>query len=50
MNTQNILIPISGLDGIGSRSVSVILLVGKSGLSYIPLQCDSRGVLLTSGV
>lgn len=47
MNSQNKLITVSGtVFGDGLQTASCIILLGLSGTSYIPLQCDARGILL----
>ena len=50
MNIQNVIIPVSGIIEAGSMTASLVILLAKSGLSYIPVACTNQGILLTSGI
>ena len=51
MTTENINLNVSGLPASEEafRGASVVILCGVSGNSVIPLRCDSKGNLMTSG-
>lgn len=49
MVAENRFVPISGAGFDSSGTVSLVVLMGMSGTSFIPLRCDDEGTLLTSG-
>ena len=50
MVAENLVVSVSGLVGFteADRAVSCVILLAKSGLTYIPIACDSSGKLITT--